>query len=84
MRPIWTLDSALKIAAVIAVTAGFGGCLDMIYGWHYDQTRAGGNRPRVLSTVSPIRKLKKSKSPAARTQLGCAPHYLPPANAAAG
>lgn len=29
------------IAAVMVATVGLGGCLDLIYGWHYDQTKSG-------------------------------------------
>lgn len=29
------------MAVVVIATMGLGGCLDMIYGWHYDQTRTG-------------------------------------------
>lgn len=41
MRHIRTRAGMLKFTVVIAVTVGLGGCLDMIYGWHYDQTKAG-------------------------------------------
>lgn len=33
--------STLAAAFVAMVTIALGGCLDLIYGWHYDQTRAG-------------------------------------------
>lgn len=36
-----TLHRLIAVAGVIALTVGLGGCLDMIYGWHYDQTKAG-------------------------------------------
>ncbi|MGD9667865.1 MAG: DUF1353 domain-containing protein [Hyphomicrobiaceae bacterium] len=41
MRQIMTLAGGLRLAAVIVVTVGLGGCLDMIYGWRYDQTKSG-------------------------------------------
>ena len=33
--------SWVRMAVVIAATVGLGGCLDLIYGWHYDQTKTG-------------------------------------------
>jgi len=36
-----TLHRLIAVTGVIALTVGLGGCLDMIYGWHYDQTKGG-------------------------------------------
>lgn len=32
---------SIAVAAVALATLGLGGCLDLIYGWSYDQTKAG-------------------------------------------
>lgn len=29
------------VAAVVLAAVGLGGCLEQLYGWHYDQTKAG-------------------------------------------
>jgi hypothetical protein len=41
MQRITRRKSGFAAAAVMLATIGLGGCLDMIYGWHYDQTKIG-------------------------------------------
>lgn len=35
------LGRAFRLAAVMALTVSLAGCLDLFYGWHYDQMKTG-------------------------------------------